>query len=63
MDNCNQGGCERCNNWTLQGVDLDKCICLHAESNAVTEGGRKATNGGTIYVTTYPCLGCAKVLV
>ena len=36
---------------------------MHAESNAVTEAGRKNTNNGTIYATMFPCLGCAKVLV
>lgn len=44
--NCNEGGCERCNSWAKAGVDLDKCICLHAESNAVNEAGRKNTIGG-----------------
>jgi dCMP deaminase len=48
---------------TKAGQDYDKCICLHAEQNAVTEAGRKNAKGGTIYVSLYPCLGCAKVMV
>lgn len=36
---------------------------MHAEENAVIEGGRAKTKGGTCYVTTYPCLTCAKSLV
>ena len=39
--NCNEGGCDRCNNNTAQGEELDKCLCLHAEESAVLEAGRK----------------------
>jgi dCMP deaminase len=35
MLNCYEGGCERCNQNVEQGLDLDKCFCLHAEENAV----------------------------
>lgn len=42
---------------------MDECLCMHAEENAVIEGGRAKTKGGTCYVTTYPCLTCAKSLV
>jgi dCMP deaminase len=61
--NCNQGGCQRCNANTVSGVGLDECICIHAEENAVIEGGRAKIKGGTCYVTTFPCLGCTKSLV
>jgi dCMP deaminase len=61
--NCNEGGCDRCNSNTVSGVGLDECICIHAEENAVIEGGRSKTVGGTCYVTTFPCLMCAKNLV
>lgn len=61
--NCNQGGCKRCNSNTPQGVGLDECICIHAEENAVVEGGRAKTKGGTLYVTLFPCLMCAKICV
>mmetsp|Transcript_14944 Transcript_14944/g.20263 ORF Transcript_14944/g.20263 Transcript_14944/m.20263 type:complete len:181 (+) Transcript_14944:364-906(+) len=63
MDNCNEGGCPRCNSLTPSGSGLDTCFCIHAEENAVIEGGRSKTQGGTAYVTTYPCLMCAKKLV
>lgn len=61
--NCNEGGCERCNSNARSGVGLDHCICIHAEENAVIEAGRAKSKGGTCYVTTFPCLGCAKTLV
>ena len=35
MINCYEGGCERCNQNVEQGLELDKCFCLHAEENAV----------------------------
>lgn len=38
--NCNAGGCERCNSNATQGTLLDKCICIHAEENAVIEVGK-----------------------
>lgn len=32
VKNCNQGGCERCNEGEAKmGEMLDKCLCLHAE--------------------------------
>jgi dCMP deaminase len=61
--NCNQGGCKRCNSNTPQGVGLDECICIHAEENAVIEAGRAKAKGGTLYVTLFPCLMCAKTCV
>lgn len=63
MTNCNDGGCKRCNDNVKQGIDLDKCICLHAEESAVMEAGRKATMGATIYTTSYPCNLCAKMII
>jgi dCMP deaminase len=35
IKNCYEGGCERCNMNVEQGLDLDKCFCLHSEENAV----------------------------
>lgn len=39
MDNCNQGGCPRCNSVSRMGTGLDLCLCLHAEENAIMEAG------------------------
>jgi dCMP deaminase len=43
LKNCNEGGCSRCNGNVSQGIDLDKCLCLHAEESAVLEAGRPKT--------------------
>lgn len=61
--NCNQGGCRRCNENTKQGVDLDKCMCLHAEESAVLEAGRPRTMGATIYTTSFPCQLCTRKII
>lgn len=58
--NCLEGGCSRCNNNSSCGTLLEECLCLHAEENALLEAGRDRANGATMYVTSCPCLGCAK---
>jgi dCMP deaminase len=55
LPNCNEGGCKRCNDNVKQGIDLDKCMCLHAEESAVMEAGRNRTMGATLYTTSFPC--------
>ena len=40
FDNCYEDGCGRCNSNIQSGKDLDKCICLHAEENAILEAGK-----------------------
>ncbi|KAG0224701.1 Deoxycytidine monophosphate (dCMP) deaminase [Actinomortierella wolfii] len=42
LKNCNEGGCERCNAATPCGKGLDRCLCMHAEENALLEAGRCA---------------------
>eukprot|EP01069_Polyplicarium_translucidae_P003599 Polyplicarium_translucidae@DN2361_c0_g1_i1.p1 len=63
--NCNDGGCERCNNPQKfeQGRALESCACIHAEMNALLEAGRERCVGSTLYVTMLPCLGCAKSVI
>lgn len=41
--------------------DYDLCIAIHAEANAIIKAGRRA-QGGFIYVTHKPCLGCFKLI-
>lgn len=78
LRNCNQGGCARCNN-TLPtststntpragssacGQNLDECLCLHAEENALLEAGRaKISSNATMYCNTCPCLRCAVKII
>ncbi|KAG5518228.1 hypothetical protein PMAC_003024 [Pneumocystis sp. 'macacae'] len=59
--NCNQGGCKRCNNGQGNGQDLDTCLCLHAEENALLEAGKeRISNDSVLYCnTSCPCLTCS----
>ncbi|KAF9195638.1 Deoxycytidine monophosphate (dCMP) deaminase [Haplosporangium sp. Z 11] len=64
LENCNNGGCSRCNQGTPCGRGLDRCLCMHAEENALLEAGRERIgSGSTIYCNTCPCLGCAIKIV
>ena len=54
------GYCER-----LQGPrrsDYGDCPALHAELNALLYSDATVRRGGTIFITTAPCLGCAKAI-
>ena len=42
--------------------DYSDCPSLHAEANALMRGDRSAREGGTIYVTSGVCFGCAKLI-
>jgi dCMP deaminase len=62
LRNCNEGGCGRCNEGASCGTGLDRCLCMHAEENALLEAGRGSfvfDSGVVLYCNTCPCLGCA----
>ncbi|CAO3696189.1 unnamed protein product [Umbelopsis ramanniana] len=66
LRNCNEGGCQRCNDATPCGTGLDRCLCMHAEENALLEAGRERVGPGKgviLYCNTCPCLGCAIKIV
>lgn len=66
--NCSDGNvCPRCDKreaWG-SGEGYDKCICVHAEMNAISAAARfgMALDGATAYVTHQPCFTCAKELI
>ena len=43
------------------GKDLDKCLAVHAEANAILQCGN-LNQPLTLYTTTYPCIHCAKLI-
>jgi dCMP deaminase len=66
-DNCSEGGaCPRCDNRNAfgSGNGYDKCVCVHAEMNAIAAAARygMAVDSASAYVTHEPCLTCAKEL-
>lgn len=71
IKNCYDGGCPRC---TLRmegkiksGEALDRCLCNHAEANAIMHcaifGIEVGVKGTTLYSTLHPCLECTKMAV
>lgn len=63
MTNCIDGGCKRCTNTTESGKDLDLCMCLHAEENAIMFLSREDLRDSTLYCTLNPCIGCLKKII
>lgn len=45
--------------------DVTKPYVLHAEANAITKIARSnnSSNGATLYVTSSPCIECAKLII
>ena len=69
VTNCSDGGCPRCaarvEGEIKSGSDLDKCLCVHAEENAILSSARHgiALRGCVIYTTVQPCLGCLRQII
>jgi dCMP deaminase len=64
--NCIDGGCPRCEDADVRsGTQLDRCICVHAEQNALLNAARfgVAVGGAECWVTNEPCLDCTKTLI
>lgn len=62
--NCYEGGCLRCSNTKLKaGNNLDLCMCIHAEENALLYVSKNDLKNSTLYVTLSPCIGCVKKII
>ncbi|MBI3987573.1 MAG: cytidine/deoxycytidylate deaminase family protein [Lentisphaerae bacterium] len=63
--NCFEGGCPRCSGDSPSGVQLDECICSHAEENAIVQAAFHGVSlrEAMLYCTDSPCLLCAKMIV
>lgn len=59
------GGCIRQRDGIESGTRQEYCRAVHAEQNAIIEAATKAISilGGTLYVTTYPCSICARMII
>lgn len=65
-DDCFSGGCPRCRDESIHGgQQLDRCVCVHAEENALVSAARFGieVGGAECYVTHEPCLSCTKLLI
>ncbi len=63
---CIRGGCPRCMDPNVvSGTELDRCICVHAEQNALLAAARFGiqVESAVCWVTNEPCLDCTKQLI
>ena len=71
IKNCFEGGCERCQlrmeGKIQSGASLDRCLCNHAEANAIMHcailGIEAGVAGAVLYTTFVPCLECTKMAI
>ena len=69
IKNCFEGGCARCTarirGEIKSGESLDRCLCMHAEANAIMQcalfGNAGTTKDATLYSTFCPCIECSKM--
>lgn len=63
--NCNEGGCPRCNSFAKSGSRLDECYCAHGEENAIVQAAYHGISlkGGVMYCTFVPCLYCTRMII
>ena len=71
IKNCFEGGCPRCmarmKGEIRSGEGLERCLCTHAEANAIMQcalfGNAGSTRGATLYSTFAPCIECSKMAI
>ena len=71
IKNCFDGGCKRCQDRMegkiKSGASLDRCLCNHAEANAIMHcailGIEAGAEGAILYTTFVPCLECTKMAI
>ena len=63
---CDKGGCARCKDEAVKsGTQLERCICVHAEQNAIVQAAFNgiSTRDSVLYCTHKPCAECVKLLI
>lgn len=65
MHHCAEVGCLREQLGVPSGQRQEICRGLHAEQNAIIQAARYGVDirGASIYITTQPCVTCAKMLI
>jgi dCMP deaminase len=59
---CNERGCIKDRLGIKSGTGHEICPAVHAEMNALIQGGRLSRNC-TLYVNAFPCKICARLIV
>ena len=47
----------------MSGSNLDFCVCLHAEENALLSASISDMTGSVLYCTHFPCISCTKKII
>ena len=65
MRHCSETGCLRQQREIPSGERQEICRALHAEQNAIIQAAKYGIDidGAKIYITTRPCVTCAKMLI
>ncbi|RDY23573.1 cytidine deaminase [Romboutsia maritimum] len=65
LDHCEETGCKRQELNIPSGERHELCRALHAEQNAIIQAAHNGVgiSGSTLYVTTKPCVLCAKMCI
>lgn len=49
--------------WLFPNRNMELCPAIHAEERAFLSLGDRSAQGGTLYVTTFPCFQCARMIL
>lgn len=61
---CSNKECEaNLSNWLYPNRNMELCTAIHAEERAILSLGGRSAEGGTLYVTTFPCFQCARLIL
>jgi deoxycytidylate deaminase/dephospho-CoA kinase len=59
--------CSKCGTslkaWFHPNRNMELCTAIHAEERAILSLGDRSAEGGTLYVTTFPCFQCARLIL
>jgi deoxycytidylate deaminase/dephospho-CoA kinase len=49
--------------WLYPNRNMELCTAIHAEERAILSLSGRPAEGGTLYVTTFPCFQCARLVL
>ena len=59
--------CRKCGasfkEWLYRTRNMELCMAIHAEERAILSLNGRSAEGGTLYVTTFPCFQCARLIM
>ncbi len=54
---------QRIRDWLYPTRGMELCTAIHAEERAIRSLGDRSAKGGKLYVTTFPCFQCARMIL